>query len=194
MNAHHAGAQPKQETQMIQDPVTTETDLAPAEAEAGNEEQAPARRVPVSESIRYRRRAQAAEQQLEDLQAKFAEAQSSLRETQRQLEHVERRQRIDELLMESDAVDLEAARLLTEIAVESAGGGAKADLGAAVAQLKERKPYLFRRGAGAPGGAMSPRQRRSEGGRDLNEAASSAITSGNRRDLLRYLRLRRGAK
>ena len=150
-------------------------------AEAGSE-----KLVPVGESIRYRRRAQAAEQKLHALQQHFDELQQDLARTRGDLESVERRQRIDQLLIESEAIDLEAARLLTESALEQMDD---ADVAEAVEELRSRKPYLFRRRGSALGGGMSPRPRHGNG--QLDDAASCAATSGDRRDLLRYLRLRR---
>jgi len=146
------------------------------------------RQVPVSEAIRYRKRAQAAEQRLRDLESKFDEAQRALDQTREQLDAIERRRRIDQSLIESEAIDLEAARLLTEAAVEQMD---EADVDAAVTELKRRKPYLFRRSVGT-GGGMSPKPRRN--GSSVDDAAETAAVSGNRRDLLRYLRLRRGVR
>ncbi|MBI1373915.1 MAG: hypothetical protein GC159_14425 [Phycisphaera sp.] len=163
------------------------TEIATDGAEAGVE--GSERLVPVSESIRYRRRAQAAEQRLRALQSALDEARASLDETREQLDAAERRRRIDAMLIESEAIDLEAARLLTEAAVAEMD---EADVAEAVTELKRRRPYLFRRGARAGGGTMSPRPRR--GGADVADAAEAAATTGDRRELLRYLRLRRGGK
>lgn len=162
--------------------------MTPDGAEASTEAQPDAgeKRVPVSESIRYRRRAQNAEQQLEALQGEYEQISRQLEQTQRQLEQVERRQRIDQLLIESEAIDLEAARLLTEAAVEQMD---QADVDEAVTQLRRRKPYLFRRTSPISGGTLSPRLRGVSV--ELDEAAADAAASGDRRDLLRYLRLRR---
>jgi multidrug efflux pump subunit AcrA (membrane-fusion protein) len=161
-------------------------DAAPAEAE---DAAANPRLVPVTESIRYRRRAQAAEQQLQELSKKLAESKQELDAAREDLQSLERRQRIDQLLMESDAVDLEAARLLTEIAVQQME---EPDVQIAVSELRRRKPFLFRRTSSGAGSSMSPKPRGH--GHTLDDAAGEAVTTGNRRDLLRYLRLRRAAK
>jgi hypothetical protein len=152
----------------------------------GTDEPTSARRVPVAESIRYRRRAQAAEQRLAELQAKFDQAADELRRTRTQLESVERRQRIDQLLIESDAVDLEAARLLTELAVSRME---PADVKLAVDDLKKRKPFLFRRPAPAIS-SMAARPR-GDAPAQLADIAQAAAATGDRRQLLKYLRLRR---
>lgn len=128
-----------------------------------------------------------ADPRLAELQARFDQAQSALDETRNQLASLERRQEIDRALVEADAVDLEAARLLTEVAV---GVMDKQDVQTAVDELKRRKPFLFRRTAPREG-AMSPKPRRPVS--PAEDAAGEAAASGNRRDLLRYLRLRRNA-
>lgn len=165
-------------------------DVSPAEAEAPMDPNPSEKLVPVTESIRYRRRAQAAEQQLAELRTKFDDARQELDETRRQLDDTERRRRIDQLLVASDAIDLDAARLLTEAAVETMDD---ADVDAAVAELRRTKPYLFAGSSGtsaAGGGTMSPRPRGGDRSQ-VETAAEAAASSGNRRDLLRYLRMRR---
>ena len=165
-------------------PAADEARAGEAEATERTEEAAE-KLVPVSESIRYRRRAQAAERELEQVQEQLLEAQRELREACEQVGRIERRQQVDQLLIEADAIDLEAARLLTEAAI---GQMDEADVAAVVDDLRRHKPYLFRQSNGSAGG-LSPRPRAS--GPPLDEAAAAAATSGDRRDLLRYLRLRR---
>ncbi len=145
----------------------------------------PERLVPVSESIRYRKRAQAAERQTQALQERVNEMTGTLAENEQALASMERRQRIDALLSDADTMDLEAARLLTEAAVAQMD---QPDVDFAVADLRRHKPYLFRakhRTASAMG--AEPQE-----AAPLDDAAEQAVASGNRRDLLRYLRLRRG--
>jgi hypothetical protein len=159
-----------------------EVEMETAEAAEGT------KLVPVSESIRYRRRAQTAEQKLQELQRELHEAKQQLVQTHEQLQATERRQRIDQMLVESDAIDLEAARLLTEAAVELMD---EPDVQQAVAELRRRKPYLFRRSQATGGGAMAARPRHTG---QANDAAEQAAISGDRRDLLRYLRMRRNGQ
>jgi len=141
--------------------------------------------VPVAESIRYRKRAQAAEQRLGEMEAELESARNELGQARETIDALDRRQRIDQLLIESDAIDLEAARLLTAAAVESMD---EPDVAAAVDDLQRRKPYLFRRQQRGPSGMGA----RSGGARaSLHEAADTAASTGDRRDLLRYLRMRR---
>lgn len=144
--------------------------------------------VPVSEAIRYRKRAQAAEQQIESLEGEVNHTQQQLHEAQQCITALERRQRIDELLIEARATDLEAARLLTEVAVQQME---EPDVAMAVDDLRRHKPYLF---------CTTNNERRSTMAAHVDEqhmtaqsAAQQAANSGDRRDLLRYLRLRRAS-
>ena len=187
----------KEYTQMTTEQLTVGDDHETAEAEASEQRQdhgaaeeqdeQAARLVPVTESIRYRRRAQAAEQKCGELQQQFEDAQRQLEQTRQELAGVERRQRVDQLLVESDAIDLEAARLLNEAAAAQMD---EPDVTAAVEELRRRKPYLFARPAAEHAGGMSPRPRQTID-EPLSDAAEHAAASGDRRDLLRYLRMRR---
>ena len=123
---------------------------------------------------------------LTTLQAQLSATQQELASTRQQLEVTERRQRIDGLLVDADAIDLEAARLLTEAAVQLMD---EPDVKLAVDELRRRKPYLFRRRVSVAGGAMTARVRHATTHAD--DAAEQAATTGNRRDLLHYLRMRR---
>lgn len=143
--------------------------------------------VPVSEAIRYRKRAQTAEQQLEKLRGELDETQGRLAEADQAIEGLERRQKVDALLTEADAIDLEAARLLTERAVSEMD---QADIELAVNDLRRHKPYLFRHRPAHPATTMAPSIEH-QGHDPAEQAAEQASQTGDRRDLLRYLRLRR---
>lgn len=117
------------------------------------------------------------------LRAKLAEAESQLAAAREMADASERKRRIDRELWAEGAVDLETVALLTEAAV---AGMEKADVAAAVKDLRRRKPFLFR--TGPAGGAMGGRVE----GEGLTAAAEEARESGDRNALLRYLRLKRG--
>lgn len=150
--------------------------------------------VPVAEAIRYRKRAQAAEQQLHETQQRLQTLQSQLAEAQASASRLERRQRIDALLIDAGAIDLDAARTLAEHALGQSSGGDGGDNApdpaAVIAEMQRRRPYLFRRATHAGNGLMSPRL---EDASPLEAAAERAAETGDRRDLLAYLRLRRRA-
>jgi len=164
------------------------TDGAPT---ARNEEAAEGgevKLVPVGEAKRYRKRAQAAETIAADLQKALAEKTSKLDEQAQAIRELEQERAIDEALIEAHAVDLETARLLTGMAL---GEMDEPDVERAVAELRERKPFLFRRVARGTG-ALSPRDvTAAPASERLSRAAEEACASGQRQDVLRYLRLRR---
>jgi signal recognition particle GTPase len=146
----------------------------------------PERFVPVSEAIRYRRRAQTAEQCLAELKGQLQDTNVELEQSRSLIDKLERRQQIDEVLSESDAVDLEVTRLLTEAAVEMMEDP---DIREVVEDLRRHKPYLFRKQSVKA--TVMGAHPRGPGRSEVNQAAEQAAATGNRRDLLRYLRLRR---
>ncbi|MEM1330628.1 MAG: hypothetical protein AAGG07_08720 [Planctomycetota bacterium] len=150
----------------------------------------PAReRAPTTTEAGWRSRALEAEQRLAQLEPRLRELEAELEAAEAQVRIAERRQQIERELSEAQAVDLETATLLTEAAVE---GMDAPDVGAVVSDLRRRKPFLFRADPQGPlglsGGAEQP-----SGDRLAQEAADRARGSNDRRELLRYLRLRRGA-
>ena len=169
----------------------TQTHADPSPALSNSDEaaqaQAPDKLVPVSEAIRYRKRAQTAEQQLEQINEELRVMSAQLKEANQAVAGLERRQKVDALLMESDAIDLEAARLLTEQAVLTMD---EPDIELAVEDLRRHKPYLFRRRRDPDDSAMAP-SLHPDGHDPAEQAAEQAARTGDRRDLLRYLRLRR---
>ena len=149
----------------------------------------PQRLVPVTEAIRYRKRAQTAEQQLEALKGQLQDSQVELEQARQSLTALDRRQRIDQILAESDAIDLEVARLLTEAAVADMD---EPDIKLAIEDLQRHKPYLFRhRNNGSTTGSAMTARPRDGLNTTTQHAARQAAATGDRRDLLKYLRLRR---
>ena len=120
-----------------------------------------------------------------ELEGKLAATERSLVEAREALDAAERKRTIDRELVRQGAIDVETAALLTEAAVS---GMEKKDVKGAVAELRRGKPYLFHVAtrASAMGGVPSEVS-------PLEDAAAEARESGDRRALLRYLRMRRGA-
>lgn len=145
--------------------------------------------VQVNEEVIWKARAEQAEEEVEQLQAKIAELESALGTAQQTITQVERRGEIDRELTAAKAVDLETARLLTEAVIAEMD---EPDVVLAVRELCDRKPFLFGCGRQGPGGgvSMSPAKGVSEGDA-LREMAQHARSSGDRSELLRYLRARR---
>jgi hypothetical protein len=182
-------------TDLVEDIGTNDTDAARSaeaqrEAASGGGAAGEVGPGPFHDARRYRKRAQAAEKSLEDTRAELEKAKKTLAEHEKTIASLERREQIDALLRESDAIDFETARLLTELAVQRMS---QPDTAAAVADLRRNKPYLFRAAShcGASG-ALAPKQGENASvKRDADRAATAAQQSGHRSDLLRYLRLRR---
>ncbi len=146
--------------------------------------------VPVAESIRYRKRAQGAEQKVEILSEQLAQAKSKAEELSEQLSNIQTEQKLLRKLAAAGTVDLETAALIAKARIN---GEAEADLDSVIEQLKKEKQYLFSgdRGAVKVTKTAGPRQRLTSGHTTLERAAKKAATTGNRTDLQEYLKLRR---
>lgn len=145
----------------------------------------------VTEEQRWRKRALEAEAQVEELKRALAGALGDLEAAREALDASERKRQIECCLAEAGAVDVAAARLLTEAAVE---GMEEPDVALAIGDLKRTRGWLFRRdGAGMTGGGSSVMSGRpaERWGAAMEDAAEEAAVTGDRGALLRYLRLKR---
>jgi len=159
----------------------------------GDRDQEPNEGAPVvTEELEWRARALEAEAKARELEESLEACRSESAELRESLASVEGRREMERALLDEQAVDLESALLLTEAAVAEME---EPDVRAAVAELRRRKPFLFAGGRGSAAGAMSGSAGApgSERGGELAKAAVDARLSGDRRALLRYLRLRRQA-
>ena len=150
------------------------------------------RLVNVAEAIRYRKRAQAAEQELAELRGRLDEAQKQSDEMQHRLADAERRVAIDAELLEAGVADMQAARLLVEASLSETE---EADVSAAVHSVRHERPQLFRSAArsaatAAMGAAVHAAD---QGSRDIRRAAAIARASGHNADVMHYMNLRRSA-
>ena len=146
--------------------------------------------VPVTESIRYRKRAQSAEKRIEDLTEQLAEATAQATQMSEQLSSIQVEQKLMRKLAAEGTVDLETAVLIAKARMQDQN---EADLDGVIEQLKNEKQYLFdvspptvpaKKTAGA-------RERISGNQRIIEKAAKKAATTGSRTDLQEYLKLRR---
>lgn len=157
--------------------------------------------VPVTESIRYRKRAQSAEKKAEILAEQLARAKSEADKMAEQLSDIQVEQKLVRKLAASGAADLETAVLVANARMRDSD---EADLDSVVEQLKKEKQYLFcgERGPdkigvmqGIPYGTTQktagPKDRETGEQTILERAAKKAAMTGNRTDLHEYLRLRR---
>lgn len=139
---------------------------------------------------RLHKRAERAEAQAASLESQVNDLQRQLDQRQRDIDAAERRRQIDQSLTDAGAVDLETARLLVESTIDNAHHDSP-DVSQAVADLRRRKPFLFRGASPPASSAMSPRAASPD--RAVADAAQTAAHTGDRTSLLRYLRARRGA-
>ena len=158
--------------------------------QAGNVENDNLKLVPLSESVRYRKRAQSAEKKIEDLVKQLAEAKAETKTTAEQLRQVQVEQKLVHKLTAAGTVDLDTAMLIAKTRME---GETEADMDSVIKRLRKEKQYLF---AGAGGTTGTKRtagaKERTEGGQVvLERAAKRAATTGSRADLQEYLKLRR---
>jgi len=128
-------------------------------------------------------------QQVETLKEQIIQLEAQLAEAQRTIAHTQRRAEIERELTAARAVDLETATLLTEAAIAEMD---QPDVAIAVRELASRKPFLFaaHRAAGPAGVSMSPAPT-DDKHHAVNSIAQRARVSGDRAELLRYLRARR---
>ena len=162
--------------------------------------------VPVGESIKYRHRAQQAEnrlqnqeQQLRELQAhhethkeELASIESQRDEARYQLTVTENRLASERMLSEAGAIDLEAASLLLSKRMDFGEPFDAESLARNTEQLLLDKPFLRKgHGAALPPKTAGARLPGTSATAQLTEAAERAIGSGNRKDIVEYLRLRR---
>ncbi len=168
---------------------TSEKDLS--QISSGHSEAEDVKLVPVTESIRYRKRAQLAEKQNESLAKELSEAKSKTANLTEELHSIRIEQELMRKLTVAGVVDLETAVLIAKKRMENSE---ESDTDQMIGQLKKEKQYLF---VDVQNNVMGPQ--RTSGVKDrhqsnqtmLSRAAKKAATTGNRTDLQEYLKLRR---
>lgn len=148
------------------------------------------KQVPVTESIRYRRRAQSAEKSAQDLADRLAAAHEQIGRMSEDLERLRLDRRLTDGLMAAGVTDLESAMLIAKTRIEA---DKDLDVEELVTRLQSEKRHLFGR-APEPATARKTsgiRDRGAPGRSALEQAAAKAARTGRRTDLQEYLRLRR---
>jgi hypothetical protein len=163
-----------------------------ADQDVEGQETDAAKRVPVTESIRYRKRAQSAEKQAETLAHQLAEANQQIERMSQSLEDLRVEQALTRKLTAAGVTDLEAAVLLAKAGMQGDSG----DVDDCVERLRTEKSYLF---AGAAEVVTTRktagvRERAAQNPTALERAATRAAHTGSRADLQEYLRLRRNMR
>lgn len=149
------------------------------------------RLVPVSESIRYRKRAQAAEKSVDELSRELVEVESHVQQIQDELTSVKVERDLVSRLSAEGAVDVETAVLVVKGKLQ---GCESEDVDGCIEELKREKSFLFSDVKAIESGRRGTRISKSgvdNNGTVLASAAKRAAATGNRFDLQEYLRLRR---
>ena len=149
-----------------------------------------AKLVPVTESIRYRRRAQSAEKKAETLSEQLAEANQRIAQMSEDLDGLKVDRALAHKLAGAGAIDLEAAMLVAKAKMDGKGDE---EIDACVERLKREKTYLFGGSVEAVASRKTAglRDRAKPGQTALEQAAARAARTGKRGDLQHYLKLRR---
>lgn len=152
--------------------------------------------VPVSESIRYRKRAQSAEKQAEDFKAGLDEMRQENGQLREKVEKLETERKLIDKLSRMHVSDMDGAMV---IARDRMSSDSECDVDSVLQQLRNEKPYLFSSGvdgdfAGAAEKTSGVRQKVSGGQGVLRRAAGRAAQSGKDTDLMEYMKVRRSVK
>jgi len=163
--------------------------------------------VPVNEAIKYRRRAQQAESKLQQYEQKLKDMQAQLEdrleqlatadaqrdEIQHRLNTTRARASAERMLHDAGVADVETAMVLLEKRTDLSDELDAEQLQRAVEQLLQSKPFLAAAGPSLPGKTASSRLQNSGANVRLAQAAARAASTGSRREVAEYLRLRRQA-
>ncbi len=157
----------------------------------GSEEPRNERLVDVSEAIRYRKRAQSAEQKQAALEQELAESRAEAERLNKNLSQMTVERQLIEKLVSTGVRDLEAALIIGRARLED---DKKATAAEVVEQLRKEKSYLFSESsitASAGAKTSGVKDKLSGTASVLERAAKKASNSGSRTDLQEYLRARR---
>jgi hypothetical protein len=155
------------------------------------QEQRSEKLVDVSEAIRYRKRAQSAEQKQATLEQELNQSKSEIENLNKSLSSMTIERQLIDKLVASGVRDLEAAVIIGKARLEADNRATAADI---VVQLKKEKSYLFADNnfSAAAGSKTSGAKDRLSGMAGMLErTAKKAVKTGSRTDLQEYLRTRR---
>lgn len=149
--------------------------------------------VPVSESIKYRRRAQGAEKQLAELQKQLSDTEAENQKLQSSLSQLEHDSKVNQMLSQVGARDIEAVKLLVDKRMK---GSEENDVSKVIDDLRKEKHFLFdnqseQNSAKVGQVTRGVKTKVSSTDQYLNRHAKRAIATGSRDDIMQYLQARR---
>ena len=154
--------------------------------------------VPVTESIKYRRRAQTAEQKVEQLTKQLQDREQEQKDVQSQLKETTLENELTQKLVQAGVADIEVGLLLAKDKMKGPGDEPK-DIRTLIDTLRKEKPYLFSNmvdevTATLAGPTAGVRGQRTGSINNLSRLAQQAQRSGSRKDMQEYLRQRRSVR
>jgi len=144
--------------------------------------------VPVGEAIRYRKRAQVAEQQAEAIEQELKTIKEQSRELQVQINELRSEKEITTELISAGVIDLEAAVMMAKSRLKEHD-----NVKLAIKQLRTEKGYLFSEQAEQSTSTKTAgvKNKNTTARSVLEASAKKAAMSGNRADVQEYLKVRR---
>jgi chromosome segregation ATPase len=146
--------------------------------------------VPVAESIKYRKRAQEAEKQLEELNRKVEQISSENEKLNDRLSDVRLDNELTAGLTSAGIRDVEAGVLMAR---QRLANQQDKDVSEVISELRKEKGYLFDRVSTSAGAGLTASAKGIDtiGQGPLERAARRASESGSRVDLHEYMKVRR---
>jgi hypothetical protein len=146
--------------------------------------------VDVSEAIRYRKRAQLAEQKKTILEQELIERKSEIEKLNKNISQMSLERQLIDKFVSAGVRDLEAAVIIGRSKLENDSKSTAEDV---VEQMRKEKSYLFNDTLAmtASSKTSGAKEKLSATTGSLERAAKKAIKSSSRTDLQEYLRTRR---
>ena len=148
--------------------------------------------VPVTESIRYRKRAQSAEKQNRQLSEQLKELTGKKEDLRSEVQNLKSEKQLMKKLSEAGAVDMESALLVTK---DRIGKTEDADIEGVIEDLKKSKSFLFansdQKFSRAGKTAFARDKIDPDNSNILGKSAIRALKTGSRIDLHEYMKMKR---
>jgi len=156
--------------------------------ESSEDEDQKEKLVPVGEAIRYRKRAQTAEQQAEAIEQELKTSKDKNRELEEQINELQSEKEITAELISAGVIDLEAAVMMAKSRMKE-----HEDVKSVIKELRSEKGYLFTDQAEQSTSTKTAgvKNKNTTARSVLEASAKKAAVSGSRADVQEYLKARR---
>jgi hypothetical protein len=156
--------------------------------ESSEDEDQKEKLVPVGEAIRYRKRAQVAEQQAEAIEQELKTSKEQNRGLEERVNELQSEKEITSELISAGVIDLEAAVMMAKSRMKE-----HEDVKSAITQLRAEKAYLFSEQTEQSTSTKTAgvKNKNTTARSALETSAKKAAVSGNRADVQEYLKVRR---